>query len=380
MPQERSKEERRTRSRSPPRRKKSPPHHSVHLADDAEEADSGVDEEQEEEEGEEEDEDLSDEPTKAPKGKAKNEVPYLKRHLPTKCDWGNADQRGDDKDRYYLADRRTGSAKTDDSDGEISGKGSATSRRSNYHSHSSFRNSPSRRSRTPRSRVRGRSRSRRPRPVIKKVRESGKGKKKGEKQSEKASSKGKGKPKGKYKPVDDDEALSEGTKAFHQNLIDCVPQRYTDAGEWKNHFDKGIDTHGPARSAFLGHVFDHLKDLGKTKNKRIYIGPGRDGSSNDKISIDCKYAPLNTKVSSSKIWKEQGFVKSSYAYFETKAEPTGSPVGDGKWRCIEGGANLDSDVKLVPDQVDGKDHAWPKKLAVLIHPRYRAPILSLIHI
>ena len=162
------------------------PHYSVHHADDAEEADSGVDEEQEEEGEEEEDEDLSDEPTKAPKGKAKNEAPYLKRHLPKKCGWGNADQRGDDKDRYYLADRRTGSSKTDDSDGEISGKGSATSRRSNYRSHSSFRNSPSRRSVTleeakdQRDReVRGRSRSRRPRPVIKKVRESGKGKKKG---------------------------------------------------------------------------------------------------------------------------------------------------------------------------------------------------------
>ena len=104
------------------------PHYSVHHADDAEEADSGVDEEQEEEEEEEEDEDLSDEPTKAPKGKAKNEVPYLKRHLPKKCDWGNADQRGDDNDMYYLADRRSGSAKTDDSDGDISGNGSASAR------------------------------------------------------------------------------------------------------------------------------------------------------------------------------------------------------------------------------------------------------------
>ena len=179
------------------------PHYSVSSA-----SDSGVDEEEEWRGGGPGGDDLSDEPTKVPRGKAKNEVPYLKSHLPKKCDWGNADQRGDDNDMYYLADRRSGSAKTDDSDGEISGKGSATSRRSNYHSHSSFRNSPSRRSRTPQSRVRGRSRSRRPRPVIKKVRESGKGKKKGEKQPEKASSKGEGKPKGKNKPVDDDGALS----------------------------------------------------------------------------------------------------------------------------------------------------------------------------
>ena len=71
---------------------------------------------------------MSDEPTKVPRGKAKNEVPYLKSHLPKKCDWGNADQRGDDNDMYYLADRRSGSAKTDDSDGYISGNGSASAR------------------------------------------------------------------------------------------------------------------------------------------------------------------------------------------------------------------------------------------------------------
>ena len=114
------------------------PHYSVSSA-----SDSGVDEEEEERGGGPGGDDLSDEPTKVARGKAKNEVPYLKSHLPKKCDWGNADQRGDDNDMYYLADRRSGSAKTDDSDGEISGKGSATSRRSNYRSHSSFRNSPS---------------------------------------------------------------------------------------------------------------------------------------------------------------------------------------------------------------------------------------------
>jgi len=119
------------------------PHYSVSSA-----SDSGVDEEEEWRGGGPGGDDLSDEPTKVPRGKAKNEVPYLKSHLPKKCDWGNADQRGDDNDMYYLADRRSGSAKTDDSDGDISGNGSASARaraprRSNYRSHSSFRNSPS---------------------------------------------------------------------------------------------------------------------------------------------------------------------------------------------------------------------------------------------
>ena len=99
------------------------PHYSVSSA-----SDSGVDEEEEWRGGGPGGDDLSDEPTKVPRGKAKNEVPYLKSHLPKKCDWGNADQRGDDNDMYYLADRRSGSAKTDDSDGDISGNGSASAR------------------------------------------------------------------------------------------------------------------------------------------------------------------------------------------------------------------------------------------------------------
>ena len=42
------------------------------------------------------------------------------------------------------------------------------------------------------------------------------------------------------------------------------------------------------RQWFMDSCFKHLEDLGKDKNKRIYIGPGRDGSSDDKIAIDCK--------------------------------------------------------------------------------------------
>ena len=39
------------------------------------------------------------------------------------------------------------------------------------------------------------------------------------------------------------------------------------------------------RTDFCEGAFQYLEDIGKTMNKRIYIGPGRDGSSDDKIAL-----------------------------------------------------------------------------------------------
>ena len=52
--------------------------------------------------------------------------------------------------------------------------------------------------------------------------------------------------------------------------------------------------------------FTHLRDLGMQKKKRIYIGPGRDGSSYDKISVDLKFDPLNTYVIYNRLWRDTG--------------------------------------------------------------------------
>ena len=78
----------------------------------------------------------------------------------------------------------------------------------------------------------------------------------------------------------------------------------------------------------------------KVRNKRIYIGPGRDGSSDDKISVDCKFEPRNTKVAFSKTWRAQGFVKTSYAYVETANE------GKGAWKLVQDQEDLTHDVNL----------------------------------
>ena len=62
------------------------------------------------------------------------------------------------------------------------------------------------------------------------------------------------------------------------------------------------------RTDFCEGAFQYLEDIGKKINTRIYIGPGRDGSSDEKIALDFKFNPMNTKVSFPKAWQHQGYV------------------------------------------------------------------------
>ena len=177
------------------------------------------------------------------------------------------------------------------------------------------------RSRSPR---RGRSRSRRPRAVIRKKGKQkgkqdssakGKDKRKGKgSQSKGSQGKGKDKTKDHRKGNTCDNGLSQGIKDFHAGLIDLVPQEDIENGVWKDTILNYLELTGSERANFLEDVFQHVEEQRQfagrdQKNKRIYIGPGRDGSSNDKISIDCKFDPQNTRVTFSKVWKQQGFVK-----------------------------------------------------------------------
>ena len=108
------------------------------------------------------------------------------------------------------------------------------------------------------------------------------------------------------KPVDGEERLSDETRKWHQILVDSAPQESVDNGTWKDAILHHIELEGADGSVFFEHVFGHLQDLGKLKNERIYIGPGRDGSSDDKISIDCKFASQNTKVTYRNICAQEG--------------------------------------------------------------------------
>ena len=235
--------------------------------------------------------------------------------MPDKCHW-NGPERGDDNDKYFLADNRTGASKTEESDKEeIYVRPRAKEKPSRGRSSSRSETRVRRRSRSPRSR---------PRVVLKSTacdKKKGKGEK-DRQQNKSSSSKDKFPAKhgparsvdnlnnpngrGKFLPVDNDAELSDDTVAWHARVIEGVPQVFNGDGTWKDNAFQFLGLHGvdnhELRSEFFGHVFDHLKDLGKEKNKRIYIGPGRDGSSSDKISIDCKFDPQNTKVTSSRAW------------------------------------------------------------------------------
>ena len=98
-------------------------------------------------------------------------------------------------------------------------------------------------------------------------------------------------------------------------------------------------------------LFQHLEDLKKDSNKRIYIGPGRDGSSDDKIAVDCKFNPQNTKITFSKSWERAGYKKTTFAY----------SLGKDSWDLIEHNEALGGVTKIASeDQV--------KKIAIFIYP------------
>jgi len=101
--------------------------------------------------------------------------------------------------------------------------------------------------------------------------------------------------------------LSESTKRWHEDLVTLVGSE-NGKGNWYRRTSVNDD--------FLEACFTHLSDLGKTSNKRIYIGPGRDGTSDDKIPIDCKFDPQNTSVPYNKRWNEEGYLKTTYSYHD----------------------------------------------------------------
>ena len=84
---------------------------------------------------------------------------------------------------------------------------------------------------------------------------------------------------------------------------------------------------------------------------RGLIGPGRDGSSDDKISVDLKFCGHNTKVDFSQIWVEQDMVKTTFVDF-----------GAASWRICEREQPLDTNSEF-------PDGCRPDRMAVFIHPK-----------
>ena len=181
----------------------------------------------------------------------------------------------------------------------------------------------------------------------------------------KGKGKGKGKSKGKivHVNVDDQEALSQAVKEFHENISE-VPLPDHKHAMWMNEvfYEFPIATDQETRNYFMNHCFMHLADLGKEKNKRIYIGPGRDGSSHDKISVDCKFMSSTTKIVYSTYWINWGFKKSAFVLLEE---------GDTNWKMIEDQVELWFETQL-------DDRVY--RMVVIIHPEYHSGRTSLLAI
>ena len=63
-------------------------------------------------------------------------------------------------------------------------------------------------------------------------------------------------------------------------------------GEWKYEFKTSSLT-----TAIPNLIFDEAEQKCKNRIFRMYIGPGSDSSSADKLSLDLKFNPRNTAIS-----------------------------------------------------------------------------------
>ena len=77
------------------------------------------------------------------------------------------------------------------------------------------------------------------------------------------------------------------------------------------------------------------EDIGKTRNHRTYIGPGADGSSDDKIAVELRYRSQDNKLTFDTPWRD--YVKTTFVQFRGE-----------DWRCKE----VDVPIGQVNDMSD----------------------------
>ena len=126
-------------------------------------------------------------------------------------------------------------------------------------------------------------------------------------------------------------------------MVECVPEDVRRQGNWKYEF------FNYTREINCSMFFVWAREKNKTKNHRVYIGPGADGSTEDKIAVDVKFEPKNTGISFRTSWREAGYVKSTWALY-----------GD-RWEMCEVNERLD----LI---IDFEGGLCPDKCLIFIHP------------
>ena len=174
-----------------------------------------------------------------------------------------------------------------------------------------------------------------------------------------AREKGKGNSKWKYSNIDDPSKLSHAVRVFHET-ISSIP--IDDDRVWKYEVFKHyrIIDNVNHRRWVMDNCTQHVRDMrGKESNKRLYLGPGRDGSSDNKVSVNVKFHSNSTKITENPYLISQGFCKTSFAY-ERDAE-----TQTDNWKVIEDQVTLDND-ELLSDPTP--------QMVIIIHPMYSTAV------
>ena len=173
------------------------------------------------------------------------------------------------------------------------------------------------------------------------------------------SSKGKGSHKQKHANIDDDRKLTPAVRSFHETINSIV---IGDDQKWMYEVFKHyrIIDDLEHRKWVMDNCAQHVRDMrGKASNKRLYLGPGRDGSSDNKISVDVKFYSDSTKVTENPYLKSLGYCKTSFAY-ERDAE-----TQKDEWIVIEDQAELDNEeIRSDPTP----------QMVIIIHPMYSTSV------
>ena len=107
------------------------------------------------------------------------------------------------------------------------------------------------------------------------------------------------------------QSSAESLEQVRKQLEVSVP-RY-ELGEWKYEYHMSSFP-----TTILNLLFTEAEHKGKTRNFRMYIGPGSDGSSAEKLSLDLKFNPWDTAITFRPEWRsvgKTGFMQ--YDPFET---------------------------------------------------------------
>ena len=171
--------------------------------------------------------------------------------------------------------------------------------------------------------------------------------------------KGKGSHKQRHANIDDDRKLTPAVKVFHDTINSIT---IGDDQVWKYEVFKHyrIIDDLEHRKWIMDNCVQHVRDMrGKDSNKRLYLGPGRDGSSDNKVSVNVKFHSNSTKITENPYLKSQGFCKTSFAY-ERDAE-----TQTDEWQVVEDQVTLDEDTQL-SDQTP--------QMVIIIRPMYSTSV------